>query len=718
VEYRGLTLDRFQADAIAALERGDNVLVAAPTGTGKTVVADWVVEHALKQGKEVIYTAPIKALSNQKFRDYCELFGEDQVGLVTGDLVIRRTAPCRVMTTEILRNMLLTGEDLPQLAAVVIDEIHFLDDRERGTVWEEVLIYLPPDVRIVGLSATLSNLDQFANWLEEVRGSTVEVVLEEKRAVPLGFRVATREAGLVDVDQMAERYRQWFSRHGRQAKRAQHKGRQRGGRQGGRQGGRRGGRDGNRLGAPTRHHDVFRMLRDDYLPYLYFVFSRQHAESLSRDLGRRLGEDTTLNPEEASEVKARLDTFVADCGESLVLRAGHRQLLEKGIGFHHAGLHVQLKTLTEQLYEARLLKVLYCTGTFALGINMPARAAAFDAMIRFDGRKMIPLPTREFMQMAGRAGRRGMDDEGLVVVRTDMEDWPAIDPQLGAYLSARYEPVRSRFSLSFNSVVNLLHRHPRDQIREFVEKSFLAYYRRNNADKQAQNAERLSASLVRQGWDGKGDVPRHLKKQVRRLDRLARRADDQTDRTWKEFTRKVEFLKRWGYLSEDGSFAAGAKVLMQIQISEIFTTELFLSGVLEDLEPDRLFGVLTGMCTEFPTRVHVQTTKRDRRLGWKVDKIRSSAMVCEAEELSGVDTCWDPRMISLGSAWAQGKSLNEILMTVDSTSDRAGDLVGAFRRAKELAGQIKAVWDYDQAKVDMLTSLIRNVSRDEVEVVG
>ena len=157
---------------------------------------------------------------------------------------------------------------------------------------------------------------------------------------------------------------------------------------------------------------------------------------------------------------------------------------------------------------------------------------------------------------------------------------------------------------------------------------------------------------------------------------------------------------------------------MQIQISEIFTTELFLSGVLEDLEPDRLFGVLTGMCTEFPTRVHVQTTKRDRRLGWKVDKIRSSAMVCEAEELSGVDTCWDPRMISLGSAWAQGKSLNEILMTVDSTSDRAGDLVGAFRRAKELAGQIKAVWDYDQAKVDMLTSLIRNVSRDEVEVVG
>ena len=715
MEYRGLVLDQFQADAIAALQRGDNVLVAAPTGTGKTVVADWVVEQAINNGKEVIYTAPIKALSNQKYRDYCELFGDEKVGLVTGDLVIRRTAPCRVMTTEILRNMLLTGEEFPHLAAVVIDEIHFLDDRERGTVWEEVLIYLPPEVRIVGLSATLSNLNQFAAWLEEVRGSPVEVVLEEKRAVPLSFMVATKEAGLVDVDQMPGRYKQWFSHHGRQAQRAHHRGNRRD-RRGGH--GRRGHRDGPKLGAPTRHHHVFRQLREEHLPYLYFVFSRQHAESLSRDLARRMEDESTLSPEETSEVMARLDAFVEDCGDHLVLRAGHRKLLEKGIGFHHAGLHVQLKTLTEQLYEARLLKVLYCTGTFALGINMPARAAAFDAMIRFDGRRMIPLPTREFMQMAGRAGRRGMDDVGLVVVRTNMEDWPAIEPQLDAYLSANYEPVRSRFSLSFNSVVNLIHRHPKEQIREFVEKSFLAFYRRNSADRESKNAERLTRSLEKQGWDGKGAVPRHLKKQVRRLDRLARRADDQTDRTWRDFTRKVDFLMRWGYMNQAAEFNAGAKVLMQIQIEEIFTTELFLSGVLEDLEPERLFGVLTGMCTTFPPRVHVLTTKRDRRLGWKVDKIRSSEIIQEAEELSGQETCWDPRMISLGAAWAQGRSLNEILMTIDSTSDRSGDLVGAFRRAKELAGQIKSVWTYDEAKVEMLAELIRKVSRDEVEVVG
>ena len=185
MQYRGLTLDRFQTESIAALDAGHSVLVAAPTGTGKTIIADWIVEQALEAGREVIYTAPIKALSNQKFRDYIRLYGEDKVGLVTGDLVIRRDAPCRVMTTEVLRNMLLSGETLPHLAAVILDEIHFLDDRDRGTVWEEVLIYLPKPVQIVGLSATLSNLEDFRAWLEEVRERKVVTVTETTRAVPL-----------------------------------------------------------------------------------------------------------------------------------------------------------------------------------------------------------------------------------------------------------------------------------------------------------------------------------------------------------------------------------------------------------------------------------------------------------------------------------------------------------------------------------------------------
>ncbi|HMV66507.1 MAG TPA: DEAD/DEAH box helicase, partial [Myxococcota bacterium] len=208
MEYRGFVLDRFQEEAIGHLQGERSVLVAAPTGTGKTVIADWIVDDALRRGKQVIYTAPIKALSNQKFRDYCRLHGEERVGLVTGDLVIRRNAPCLVMTTEILRNMLLAADPMDDLRAVVVDEIHFLDDRERGTVWEEVLIYLPQHVLVVALSATLPNLETFAAWLSFVRERPVEVIVEPRRAVPLDYWFASRETGICTADEFEHAVRQ------------------------------------------------------------------------------------------------------------------------------------------------------------------------------------------------------------------------------------------------------------------------------------------------------------------------------------------------------------------------------------------------------------------------------------------------------------------------------------------------------------------------------
>jgi ATP-dependent RNA helicase HelY len=717
LEYRGFTLDAFQTEAIQALNRGQSVLVAAPTGTGKTVVADYVVEKALNDGRDVIYTAPIKALSNQKYRDYCTLFGEDKVGLVTGDLVIRRDAPCRVMTTEILRNMLLAGEKLENLAAVVIDEIHFLDDHDRGTVWEEVLIYLPKHVRIVGLSATLSNVKDFAAWLGSVRGAPVHVVIEEKRAVPLAFQIATKQLGLTEASDMDREYKGW---HKHQSKNARHSVNDNKHRNKGRDRGRGGGRRDRkpRMGAPTRHFHVFRMLADtNNLPYLYFVFSRQHAEQLARDLGSDVAKAGILTDEEHQAIEARLDAFEERVGKG-VLSQEHRKLLYSGVGFHHAGLHVHLKTITEQLYEARLLKVLYCTGTFALGINMPARAACFDAMLRFDGRKLIPLPAREFMQMAGRAGRRGLDDFGQVVIRTDIEDWPGIENQLKGYLTGLTEPVRSRFSLSFNSVVNLLHRHPPEQVREVVEKSFLAWFRHKEAAEHTSNAAQLQTSVGTVTQAEENVLPKYAKKQLRRAKRLEQRAADTTDRTWEEFQAKVEFLKGWGYLAEDGSFNAGAHALMEVQISEIFTTELFLNGVFDDLEPHHLFGVLTGMCNTLNKRVEVQTTKADRRAGAAVNKVLASDVLQAAEALTGAETTWDSRMISLGTMWAQGKSLAEIMAYVSSPTDVTGDLVGAFRRARELVGQLKALWGDDEMKTAQINRLVREVTRDEVAVVG
>ena len=707
MEYRGHTLDTFQADAIRALQQGHSVLVCAPTGTGKTMVADWLVEDALARGQEVIYTAPVKALSNQKFRDYCRLLGEEKVGLVTGDLVIRRDAPCRVMTTEILRNMLLSGEQVPDLAAVIVDEIHFLDDRERGTTWEEVLIYLPSRVRIVGLSATLSNVQQFSAWLGEVRGHPVTVVEEYKRAVPLTFRVATREGRLQTPKEMEKFYKNWARRNAHRLRQTKKKAREYTGR-------RR--RQQPRVGSPTRHTDVFNLLWPDNAPYLYFVFSRRDTESMARGLVRWL-DIPLLDREERDQVQAHLDAFTEDPGAAAALDPELAHLYRTGVAFHHAGLHVHLKALVEELYEKKLIKVLYCTGTFALGINMPARTAVFDKLERYDGRGMIPLPAREFMQMAGRAGRRGLDDEGLVVARTPIDDWPDIGPRLHRYLKGRTEPVHSRFGLSFNSVVNLLHRHDRDRVRELVERSFLAFHRRHKAERDTARAADLAEQLVSQGWVDGRKPPKALKRDVRVLERLRQQAEDAPDRTWSEFNDRIRFLRHWGYLGDDDTFQAGAKALMHVQINEIFVVELFLQGMFDDLDDETLYGVCCGMCAELPRAARTRTARHDKKLIRQIERIRESDIVLDGEELSGNRAQWDGQLIAFGRGWARGQALPELLDMVDSHTDIAGDLVGAFRRARDLVGQIRGLYLHDEERAERLLALTKRVKRDEVEVV-
>ncbi len=710
MQHRGLTLDPFQQAAIEALEAGKSVLVCAPTGTGKTIIADFVVDRALARGRDVIYTAPIKALSNQKFRDYTRLHGDEKVGLLTGDLVIRREAPCRVMTTEILRNMLLAGETLPQLDAVIIDEIHFLDDRERGTTWEELLIYLPPHVQIVGLSATLQNMRAFADWMSHVRGSEVEVVQETRRNVPLQAWICNLDDGLLHPADFDKAHQHWERQHQKEIARA---GEQRGGgrgQRGGDRGGDRGGRRGRspRMGPSTSHLDVFEHLREhDLLPCLYFAFSRKITELYARGLGGRLRR-SLLNNDEQARMAVALDEFAAtDAGKALDSEL--RGLYEYGIAYHHAGVNVVLKALVEELYEKRLIKVLYCTSTFALGINMPARAVVFDGLRKFDGHSLRPLTTREFMQKAGRAGRRGMDQVGHVVIRMDHEDWNEIRGQLQGYLQGKPEPVRSSFSLSFNSIVNLLHTSPTERIREVVDKSFLTFSRRAEAALDMAEAERLERELEEEGGS---------KKARKNVTRLQERARSIEDRSWEEFQRKVDFLKKIGYLDKDGTFAAGARVLLHIQIEEIFVTELVLSGLLEDLPLPLLFGLFCSVNKEFGRDVRLRPVKgADLALGRDANKLRYSPIVTGAEELTGIGVTWCPDMIPFGRMWAEGKSLADMMTNLESPTDISGDLVGAFRRAKDLVGQLKAVHASDPDRAAALAELIRTVSRDEVLVI-
>jgi superfamily II RNA helicase len=672
MQYRGLHLDPFQEQAITALEEGRNVLVSAPTGTGKTIIADWIVEHALQTGKQVIYTAPVKALSNQKFRDYVALHGEERVGLVTGDMVIRRDAPCLVMTTEILRNMLLTGEHLVDLLAVVLDEIHFLDDPERGTVWEEVLIYLPREVRIVGLSATLSNLQDLGDWLAAVRNHPIDIVTEHQRAVPLRFHYLSVQTGLTDP----ARYERLAARKEKTRTRGRERGKG------------RTERDDDRR--RTGHIDVYRrLLEQDLLPCLYFVFSRRDTERMAKALFRTVSREkgSLLTSDERAAAQARLDQAATRLGAALDVEL--RELYLTGIAFHHAGLHVELKTLVEQLYEARLLQVLYCTSTFALGINMPARTVVFEGIEKFDGKQVAPLTTRGFMQKAGRAGRRGLDDEGHVVVRVDPWEYVKWRPSLEKYARAGYEPVRSAFNLSFHSIVHLVHRYPMERIREIVDRSFLSFCmeraaKRTEGRKSGEKAQRLLS------------------------------------RTWDEFLQKLSFLQQIGYIDQERGFNAGARILYHVQIAEILVTELVLAGVFEDLDGPTTFGVMCGLTNALPRHAHARFRPDDeeRALARRIDAIRGSRIVASSEGVTNSVNVWDPDLMVLGRMWSRGVALMELSSRIDSDTDLTGDLVTGFRRAKDLVGQLADVYRDDEDRVKILRQVLRDVSRDEVEVVG
>lgn len=696
ITYRGLALDGFQKKAIEYLCEGESVLVSAPTGTGKTLVADWIVEQSMLENKTVIYTAPIKALSNQKYRDYCALYGEENVGLITGDLVIRRDAPCKVMTTEILRNILLCQEEFQDLKAVIVDEIHFLDDPDRGTTWEEMLIYLPHHIQIVGLSATLQNLEEFAEWLSSVRKRKVHVIEEHKRAVPLSYKIACKQTGLISVGKSKEFFKNRKSKPKQQLSKKKV--------------------DSN----STSHLDVFRMMKGHYWPYLYFTFSRAKTENLAFGLKHWLRQ-TLLSEEEQEQMDLHIKAFKQSVGAEGALQENLEEVLRMGVAFHHAGVHVLLKNLVEELYEKRLIKVLYCTGTFALGINMPAKSAVFDSLERFDGTGMIPLPTREFMQMAGRAGRRGLDESGTVVIRMNQDEYEEYAQQIHGYLSASYEPVISRFSLSFNSVVNLLYRNPSDRIRELVELSFLSWRRQIQAKKEREQAEELQKSLELLLAQHSHPHQKNSSKKARKeIFRKVTLAEEIENKTWNEFQQRVEFLQKYEYIGKEGQFYAGAKVLMFFQIQEIFVTELFLQGILENLSDGLLFGLFCALVSDLPRNVYVYKapSREIKDLVRDVRLVHLSDIVQQSARLLQQVIIWEPQLISLGQAWAEGKSLAEIQNMFNSATDVSGTLIGAFRRAKDLLSQLRDVWYDIPERREELTELIRLVSRDEVEVVA
>ena len=452
-------LDAFQRTACRALEDGRGVLVAAPTGAGKTVVGEFAVHLALQAGNKCFYTTPIKALSNQKYNDLVERHGPDRVGLLTGDNAINGDADVVVMTTEVLRNMLYAGSDaLRGLSHVVMDEVHYLADRARGAVWEEVIIHLPDDVALVSLSATVSNAEEFAEWLVTVRGDT-EVVVEEHRPVPLWqhVMVGTRLHDLF-VDEAQEQVNPELVRLAREESRWSPRDRQ--------------GRPVRRPVA-KRPDVIDRLDREGLLPAITFIFSRAGCAAAVEQC---LRSGLRLNTEEdAARVRQIVEARTASIPREDLRVLGYWEWLDglqRGIAAHHAGMLPTFKEVVEELFLAGLVKAVFATETLALGINMPARSVVLEKLTKWNGDAHVDVTPGEYTQLTGRAGRRGIDVEGHAVVLWQQGFDPA---SVAGLASTRTYPLRSSFRPSYNMAVNLVGSVGREPARALLESSFAQF---------------------------------------------------------------------------------------------------------------------------------------------------------------------------------------------------------------------------------------------------
>ena len=610
MNYKGVTLDPFQEQAIGVINARESLIVAAPTGAGKTLVAEYAIEKCLQEGARVLYTAPIKALSNQKFRDFTLLYG-DRIGIKTGDVTLNPDAQVILMTTEIFRNTIFESpEAFHDVRYVIFDEIHYLDDIERGTVWEEPIIFAPEHIRILALSATVPNLEQIARWVRSIRPQIpLHVILEEKRPVPLQHEIFVPGLGLrklaelkkqetagdiksifakIDPDLNPNRWRRWLIDH---------------------------------------------LAGADRLPVLWFAFNRRECEEFASLVHRPL-----LEAPERARILAVFDELLLKFDIPRDAGTDHlRRLLEKGAAYHHAGLLPTLKEVVERIFTTGLLKLLFATETFAVGVNMPARTVVFNSIYKYDGKRMGPIKTREHHQMSGRAGRRGIDPVGYVY---SVAEWPHIDAaEIERITAGPIEPIRSQFNLSYATLLTLWE-HLGDKITTAAEKSFANF-----------------ASLL--------SHERQLRTKVGQI------------------KRKLSVLRRMNYI-RDGKLTPKGQFARQIQGYELQVSELLFRGVLKTLTEEELCAVFHAIVYEAKKADWARKFEHGR-FRW----LRKSAYGCvddilrceDSVELEDRTKNLDFKMAGAVFAWARGASWAE-LEAHTGASD--GDLVRYFRLSLQL----------------------------------
>ncbi len=636
MEYLGHQLDEFQEKAVLAIDAGRSVIVAAPTGCGKTLIAEYAIERSLHKGSRVVYTAPIKSLSNQKFRDFRARFGEEQVGIHTGDVTMNPGAPVLIMTTEIFRNLIL--EDSPRLedvAYVVFDEIHYLDDVERGTVWEECIILAPPHIGCVCLSATVPNVHELAAWMTSVRGVRFEVIEEHQRPVPLRYELFSPRHGIIRPKDVRRLYRRNPSMQ-RRFQRMQ--------------------RPGGRL--------VRMVLDQGRVPVLYFCFRRRACERNAEFQARR----PLVNQGERDRIVGIVERLAAQYGLEDYERLGRmRAMWENGSAYHHAGMLPAAKEIVEVLFTEGLIKLLFCTETFALGVNMPAKTVVIDELEKFDGVDFAYLMTRTFNQIAGRAGRRGMDTVGYVYAQLVPE---ATNPkELERILFGKNERINSRFIASYSTILTLYSRFG-EGCYDIFRKSLRNYRAGHFAISSAYQKE---------------------ESQIRS---------------------RIRFLQESGFLdgtrlTEKGALAA------KVNGYEIQAAELFFRGTLNDCTPAQLAVVLCGLVTDQSRRQRRDSTGPGIALRFSSSAGKVIRDLRRMEMRHGVAAPVEELDLTYAGAviaWAGGCTLNELV----GYGFAEGDLVRSLRMTVQLLRTMRDAVPQSQVSERMHESL-RLINRDAVD---
>ena len=754
-------LDDFQKEACEIIDNGESAVVCAPTGAGKTVIAQHAINNALKQGCRIFYTTPLKALSNQKFYDFCEQYGADKVGLLTGDTSINRGAQIVIMTTEVFRNMLYgtnfgaVADNLKDVRYVVLDEVHYMNDEQRGTVWEESIIYCPTNIQIIALSATVANCDELTNWINTVHSKT-KLVNTDFRPVPLRFFYfdSSQPYKLLPLltpdgklnNKIKPEKPQWARGKDKRKK--------------------------------TYVKQIIQNLADnDMLPAIYFTFSRKKCdEQMEKCSG--LGLNTR---KEQEKIKAFIEEFIAE--NPHLYGNKHIEYLIQGVASHHAGLLPAWKNLVEKLFQKGLIKVVFATETLAAGINMPARSTVISSTSKRTDSGHRMLTANEFLQMSGRAGRRGMDEVGYVtVVGTPFQS----PEEVAELVLSDSNPLESKFSPSYSMVLNLLQRFNLEESKELILKSFGYYssdyrlkpilfqleqydkeieersficpnklsddkmleydklrflYVQNRQTykkivKQEKSKHRpLSPEVVEFGKRNKEELhklqifacdtcklyKKHSKnlEVLKRIDskkkKLLKEIEKQKDIYWNKFIAHRAVLKEYGYIQNDYPTEKG-KTTSQIRSeNELYLAEIIFSGVLENLTPSQLAGVICAITTE-ELRIEIpyipfsepvrKTLNQIRNIKRKLEKVQSKYDIEAPLYIN-------PYFSSLIELWVEGAEWETVSEQIEIGE---GDIVRAFKRVVDVLRQLTTIDNIPETLVFTAREAIEKIQRPPVDV--